>query len=57
MKSPFLSKIQNCISEKTGVKLYYFMAKFQGSGFSFQSLSLNIKVVVFLQIFDLKNSR
>ena len=32
---------------KPGRKFYYFMAKFQGSGFSFQSLNQNIKVVVF----------
>jgi hypothetical protein len=29
---------------KPGRKFYYLMAKFQGSGFSFQSLNQNIKV-------------
>ena len=38
-------------------KLYHFMAKFQGIGFSFQSLNQNIKVMVLLQIFDFKNSK
>ena len=32
---------------KPGRKFYYFMAKFQGSAFSFQSLNQNIKVVFF----------
>ena len=46
MQYIFLSKIQNHITEKTEKKFYYFMAKFQGSGFSFQSLNQNIKVVI-----------
>ena len=50
MQYIFLSKIQNHITEKTEKKFYYFMAKFQGSGFSFQSLNQNIKVVVFPSI-------
>lgn len=32
---------------KPGRKFYYIMTNFQGSGFSFQSLNQNIKVVVF----------
>ena len=35
------------IVRKPGRKFYYFMTNFQGSGFSFQSLTQNIKVVVF----------
>ena len=46
----FLSKIQNLLVRKPERKFYYFMAKFQGSGFSFQSLNQNIKVVVFPSI-------
>ena len=38
---------------KPGRKFYCSMTKFQGSGFSFQSLNQNIKVVVY----DFKNSR
>ena len=40
---------------KLGRKFYYFMAKFQGSGFSFQSLNQNIKVVVFPSKFWIQN--
>ena len=41
------AKFKIILVGKLGRKLYYFMAKFQGSGFSFQSLNQNIKVVVF----------
>jgi hypothetical protein len=41
------AKFKIVLVRKPGGKFYYFMAKFQGSGFSFQSLNQNIKVVVF----------
>ena len=41
------AKFKIVLVRKPGRKFYYFMAKFQGSGFSFQSLNQNIKVVVF----------
>jgi len=41
------AKFKIILMRKPGRKFYYFMAKFQGSGFSFQSLNQNIKVVVF----------
>ena len=45
-QTSFLSKIQNRISEKTGKKILLLYGKIQGSGFSFQSLNQNIKVVI-----------
>ena len=44
------AKFKILLVRKPGRKFYYFMAKFQGSGFSFQSLNQNIKVVVFPSI-------
>ena len=41
------AKFKIVLVRKPGRKFYYFMAKFQGSGFSFPSLNQNIKVVVF----------
>ena len=41
------AKFKTVLVRKPGRKFYYFMAKFQGSGFSFPSLNQNIKVVVF----------
>ena len=41
------AKFKIVLVRKQERKFYYFMAKFQGSGFSFQSLNQNIKVVVF----------
>ena len=41
------SKFKIVLVRKPGRKFYYFMAKCQGSGFSFLSLNQNIKVVVF----------
>ena len=41
--------------KKPGRKFYYFMAKFQGSGFSFPSLNQNIKGVVFPSNFWFQN--
>ena len=41
------AKFKIVLVRKSGRKFYYFMTKFQGSGFSFQSLNQNIKVVVF----------
>ena len=41
------AKFKIVLVRKPGRKFYYFMEKFQGSGFSFQSLNQNIKVVVF----------
>ena len=45
-KTKFHSWEKFLFVRKLGRKFYYFMAKFQGSGFSFQSLNQNIKVVV-----------
>ena len=41
------AKFKIVLVRKPGRKFYYFMAKFQGSGFFFQSSKQNIKVVVF----------
>ena len=41
------AKFKIVLVRKPGRKFYYFMTKFQGSCFSFQSLNQNIKVVVF----------
>jgi hypothetical protein len=38
------AKFKIVLVRKLGRKFYYFMAKFHGSGFSFQSLNQNIKV-------------
>ena len=42
------AKFNIILVRRLGRKFYCFMTKFQGSGFSFQSLNQNIKVVVFL---------
>jgi hypothetical protein len=55
MQLAFLSKLTIILVRKPGRKLYYFMAKFQGSGFSFPSLNQNIKVVVFPSNFLFQN--
>ena len=51
------AKLEIVLVRKLGRKFYYFMAKFQGSGFSFSSLNQNIKVVVFPSNFWFKTSR
>jgi len=49
------AKFKIVLVRKPGRKFYYFMAKFQGSGFSFPSLNQNIKVVVFPSNFWFQN--
>ena len=46
------AKFKIVLVRKLERKFYYFMAKFQGSGFSFQSLNQNIKVVLDLSIYS-----
>ena len=50
-KEHFWAKFKIVLVRKPGRKFYYFMAKFQVSGFSFQSLNQDIKVVAFPSIF------
>ena len=51
MKPHSWAKFKIVLVRKPGTKFYYFMAKFQVSAFSFQSLNQNIKVVVFPSTF------
>ena len=55
LKSHSWAKFKIILVRKLGRKFYYFMAKFQGSGFSFPSLNQNIKVVVFPSNFWFQN--
>ena len=49
------AKFKIVLVRKLERKFYYFMAKFEGSGFSFQSLNQNLKVLVFPSIFWIQN--